>query len=122
VRRQSVVVLAETSEVHDLRNAGRGRSATEGACADPVALDEVRVGQRVDQVAGDILAVERRLDAPNVSRCQPPTAAPRQLDLQASYDHGVLTVTLPVSEQAQPRKIAIGSGSGRALIEVSTSN
>jgi hypothetical protein len=34
----------------------------------------------------------------------------------------VLTVTLPVSEQAQPRKIAIGSGSGRALIEASTSN
>ena len=31
-------------------------------------------------------------------------------NLQASYDHGVLTVTLPVSEQAQPRKIVIGSG------------
>lgn len=43
-------------------------------------------------------------------------------NLQASYDHGVLTVTLPVSEQAQPRKIAIGSGTGRALIEASTSN
>jgi HSP20 family protein len=43
-------------------------------------------------------------------------------NLQASYDHGVLTVTLPVSEQAQPRKIAIGSGNGRALIEASTSN
>jgi hypothetical protein len=27
-----------------------------------------------------------------------------------------------VSEQAQPRKIAIGSGNGRALIEASTSN
>jgi HSP20 family protein len=43
-------------------------------------------------------------------------------NLQASYDHGVLSVTLPVSEQAQPRKIAIGSGNGRALIEASTSN
>jgi HSP20 family protein len=43
-------------------------------------------------------------------------------NLQASYDHGVLTVTLPVSEQAQPRKIAIGSGNGRALIEAPTSN
>lgn len=28
--------------------------------------------------------------------------------LQAAYDHGVLTVTIPVAEQAQPRKIAIG--------------
>ena len=43
-------------------------------------------------------------------------------NLQASYEHGVLTVTLPVSEQAQPRKIAIGSGNGRALIEASTTN
>ena len=28
--------------------------------------------------------------------------------LEAAYDHGVLTVTIPVAEQAQPRKIAIG--------------
>lgn len=40
--------------------------------------------------------------------------------LQASYDHGVLTVTLPVTEQAQPRKIAIGSGHGQAAIEATT--
>jgi hypothetical protein len=71
VRRQGVVVLAEATEVHDLRNAGRGRSATEGAGADPVALGEVRVGQRVDQVVGDILAVERRPDAPNVRDVTP---------------------------------------------------
>jgi HSP20 family protein len=42
-------------------------------------------------------------------------------NLQASYDHGVLTVTLPVAEQAQPRKIEIGSGPSQAAIEVSTS-
>lgn len=30
--------------------------------------------------------------------------------LEAAYDHGVLTVTIPVAEQAQPRKIAIGGG------------
>jgi HSP20 family protein len=42
-------------------------------------------------------------------------------NLQASYDHGVLTVTLPVAEQAQPRKIEIGSGHSQAAIEVSTS-
>lgn len=28
----------------------------------------------------------------------------------ATYEHGVLTVTLPVSERAKPRKIAIGTG------------
>jgi HSP20 family protein len=28
--------------------------------------------------------------------------------LEAAYDHGVLSVTIPVAEQAQPRKIAIG--------------
>ena len=41
-------------------------------------------------------------------------------NLQASYDHGVLTVTLPVTEQAQPRKIAIDSGHGQAAIEATT--
>lgn len=41
-------------------------------------------------------------------------------NLQASYDHGVLTVTLPVAEQAQPRKIEIGSAHSQAAIEVST--
>jgi len=30
--------------------------------------------------------------------------------LEAAYDHGVLTVTIPVAEQAQPRKISVGSG------------
>jgi len=28
--------------------------------------------------------------------------------LEAAYDHGVLSVTIPVAEAAQPRKIAIG--------------
>lgn len=31
--------------------------------------------------------------------------------LEAAYDHGVLTVTIPVAEQAQPRKIAVGARS-----------
>jgi HSP20 family protein len=41
--------------------------------------------------------------------------------LQASYDLGVLTITLPVNEQAKPRKISIGSGNGKAAIEATTS-
>ena len=36
--------------------------------------------------------------------------------LQASYDDGVLTVRVPVSEQAKPRKISIGTGGGRKQI------
>jgi HSP20 family protein len=37
--------------------------------------------------------------------------------IEASYDHGVLTVTLPVAEQAKPRKIAVGGAHQRDAIE-----
>ena len=32
--------------------------------------------------------------------------------IQASYENGVLTVTVPVAEQAKPRKVEISSGGG----------
>ncbi len=32
--------------------------------------------------------------------------------LEASYDNGVLSLRIPISEQAKPRKIAVGSGGG----------
>ncbi len=34
--------------------------------------------------------------------------------VEASYDNGVLTVTIPVAEQAKPRKVQIAAGNGRA--------
>jgi HSP20 family protein len=37
--------------------------------------------------------------------------------LEAAYDHGVLSVTIPVSEQAQPRRINVGGAHTRTSIE-----
>jgi HSP20 family protein len=37
--------------------------------------------------------------------------------LEAAYDHGVLSITIPVAEQAQPRKIAVGGTHARSAIE-----
>ena len=34
--------------------------------------------------------------------------------IQASYDNGVLTVTVPVAEQAKPRKVEISHGASEA--------
>lgn len=34
--------------------------------------------------------------------------------IDARYEHGVLTITIPVAEQAKPRKVAISQGSGEA--------
>ena len=40
--------------------------------------------------------------------------------VEAGYDHGVLTVTIPVAEQAKPRKVAISSGGGAKQIETTS--
>jgi len=37
--------------------------------------------------------------------------------LEAAYDHGVLSITIPVAEKAQPRKITVGGGHARTPIE-----
>ncbi|MEV4730082.1 Hsp20/alpha crystallin family protein [Saccharopolyspora sp. NPDC049426] len=41
-------------------------------------------------------------------------------NIRADYTDGVLTVTLPVAEQAKPRRIEVGHGSGRKIIEGSS--
>ena len=35
--------------------------------------------------------------------------------IEASYNNGVLQLTIPVAEQAKPRKVQIAAGNGRAL-------
>jgi HSP20 family protein len=37
--------------------------------------------------------------------------------LEAAYDHGVLSITIPVAEQAQPRRIAVGGAHTPTPIE-----
>lgn len=41
--------------------------------------------------------------------------------IEARYDNGVLTVTIPVAEQAKPRKVEISSGARAKAIETSGS-
>jgi HSP20 family protein len=36
-------------------------------------------------------------------------------NLRADYEHGVLTVTIPVTEAARPRKIEVQAGKSRAI-------
>jgi HSP20 family protein len=38
--------------------------------------------------------------------------------LEANYDRGVLTITIPVAEKAKPRKVQIGSSEGQKAITV----
>lgn len=39
-------------------------------------------------------------------------------NISATYDNGVLSVTIPVSEKAKPRKVAIQSGATSGPVEV----
>jgi HSP20 family protein len=41
--------------------------------------------------------------------------------LDAHYDAGVLTVTIPVAEQAKPRKVEVQTGSGPEAIDATAS-
>jgi hypothetical protein len=87
MRREGVVVFAQAAEVHHLRDAGSRCSVPEGPGTCAVALGEVDVRQRVDQVEGDLLAIERRPEAPNVSDVTP-HRRPRAAILLGAARHG----------------------------------
>ena len=91
--------------------------------ADPESIDL--------DVERNVLTVraERRRAAPEgaelVAAERPAGTAARQLFLgesldteriEASYGHGVLTLRIPVAEQAKPRKIRIANGDARRQI------
>jgi HSP20 family protein len=80
------------------------------------------------------VSAERRWDAAEdiqvVASERPQGTFNRQLFLgegldpekvEASYENGVLTVTIPVAEQAKPRKVEISAGTGAKTIEASGS-
>ena len=94
---------------------------------DPSALD-VTVERNMLSITGERPA--RHGDADAVLCERPHARFNRQLYLgenldtagvKASYDNGVLTITIPVSQQARPRKIDIGGG-GSEAIDVGGSN
>jgi HSP20 family protein len=65
----------------------------------PTEEQEVLVAERPQGTFTRQLFLGESLDAENV---------------QATYDKGVLTLTIPVAEQAKPRKVEIASGGGDA--------
>jgi HSP20 family protein len=42
--------------------------------------------------------------------------------IEASYDRGVLTLIVPIAEEAKPRKVQVVSGKAREAIETSTTS
>ena len=75
----------------------RAERRFERAEGDEVIANERRQGQFVRQVfLGETLDPER---------------------LEASYDHGVLTVMIPLAEQAKPRRVSIGGTHKSGAIE-----
>ncbi len=69
--------------------------------------------------------VEQSEDATWLVRERPTGTYSRQVQLgerldpegvQANYEHGVLTVTIPIKEEAKPRQVSINAGEGRQAI------
>ncbi len=69
--------------------------------------DEIFVSERPQGVFTRQLLLGETLDGERIS---------------ASYDDGVLTLTIPVAEQAKPRKVQISSSGGPQTIQAHSSN
>ncbi|MBW3653019.1 MAG: Hsp20 family protein [Actinobacteria bacterium] len=69
--------------------------------------DEIVVSERPQGVFTRQLLLGETLDGERIS---------------ASYDDGVLTLTIPVAEQAKPRKVQISSSGGPQTIQAHSSN
>jgi hypothetical protein len=69
---------------------------------------------------GDYRLFERRYGRFQRSFTVPPTV--RGDACEASFEHGILKVRLPKSEEAKPRRIRIGTGSGGRSLEGNGSN
>lgn len=95
---------------------------------DPDAIDvtverdtlTVKAERRFQRAEGDQVLADERRQGTFVRR----VLLGDTLDtsgLEASYDHGVLTVTIPVAEAAQPRRIPVGGAHAREAIEATAS-
>lgn len=91
---------------------------------DPDAIDltverdvlTVSATRRFDRAEGDEVLANERPQGTYTRR----VLLGESLDtskLEAAYDHGVLSITIPVAEAAQPRKIAVGGAHARTPIE-----
>jgi HSP20 family protein len=72
---------------------------------EPREGDEVLVAERPHGTYTRQLFLADTLDSQNV---------------QANYEHGVLTLTIPVAEAAKPRRVQIGGGQDAQTIEPPT--
>jgi HSP20 family protein len=72
---------------------------------EPREGDEVLVAERPHGTYTRQLFLADTLDSENV---------------QANYEHGVLTLTIPVAEAAKPRRVQIGGGQDAQTIEPMT--
>ncbi|MBR9990614.1 MAG: Hsp20/alpha crystallin family protein [Gemmatimonadetes bacterium] len=93
-----------------------GREETHRILGSPAARGSGRVGARP---RSDYRLFERRYGRYQRSFTVPPTVRGDQCEAQ--YENGVLSVRLPKSEDAKPRRIQVkpGSGDGRRIDPVS---
>jgi HSP20 family protein len=68
----------------------------------PQEADEILVNERVQGAFTRQLFLGEGLDSDGI---------------EAHYEHGVLSVTIPVAEKAKPRKVAVSTGATQAAVE-----